>query len=197
MYQPSHLKGVEALRQVNYLGEEGADCRLAAAASLCNPFDLVMCDQALEHGMGRVYSRSMGNGMRRLFTPHAALFRGSARFDTDMAAAATSVRDFDEAITRRSFGFPSVDAYYAASGSALRIGAVGVPLLCVQALQPAAMLTRSPSYLPHPFLVAAAAVRSLAYLSHHFLVAAAALRSLITLATPSSHSGCRACGLPL
>ena len=41
---------------VNYLGEEGAAGRpapLDAAASMCNPFDLVACDRALETGMVR------------------------------------------------------------------------------------------------------------------------------------------------
>jgi len=42
---------------VNYLGEEGAAGRrtaIDAAASMCNPFDLVSCDRALEHGMVRL-----------------------------------------------------------------------------------------------------------------------------------------------
>jgi predicted alpha/beta-fold hydrolase len=43
------------------------------------------------------------------------------------------VRDFDEAVTRVTFGFPSVDAYYDASSSRLKIGDVRVPLLVVQA----------------------------------------------------------------
>lgn len=41
---------------VNFLGEEGAAGRpppLDAAASMCNPFDLVACDRALEAGMVR------------------------------------------------------------------------------------------------------------------------------------------------
>ena len=40
---------------VNYLGEEGAAGRapLDAAASMCNPFNLVTCDRALESGMVR------------------------------------------------------------------------------------------------------------------------------------------------
>ena len=38
-----------------------------------------------------------------------------------------------QAITRVTFGFPSVDAYYEASGSRRQIGNVGIPLLTVQA----------------------------------------------------------------
>lgn len=76
----------------------------------------------------------MGNGMRRLFAPHEGLFRAEGkRFDYRLAAAARTVRDFDEAVTRRSFGFESVDAYYQASGSKRKISGVAVPLICVQA----------------------------------------------------------------
>lgn len=43
------------------------------------------------------------------------------------------MRDFDEAVTRVTFGFPSVDAYYAASSSRNVISDVKTPLLVVQA----------------------------------------------------------------
>ena len=75
----------------------------------------------------------MGDGLRRIFAPHAALFAGLPRFDAAGASACRTVREFDEAITRRAFGFASVDDYYRASGSAARLPAVAVPLLCVQA----------------------------------------------------------------
>ena len=75
----------------------------------------------------------MGDGLRRIFEPHAALFAGLPRFDAAGALKCRTVREFDEAITRRSFGFASVDDYYRASGSAARLPSVAVPLLCVQA----------------------------------------------------------------
>ncbi len=122
---------------VNYLGEEGAAGRtklLDGAVSMCNPFDLVTCDAALEStAMGRAYSRSMGAGLRRIFTPHAALFAGLEHVDAPGTAAAQTVREFDECMTRRTFGFESVDAYYRASGSKHRLRSVNIPLLCIQA----------------------------------------------------------------
>ena len=75
----------------------------------------------------------MGEGLRRIFAPHAALFAGLPRFDAAGALVCRTVREFDEAITRRTFGFASVDDYYRASGSAARLPSVTVPLLCVQA----------------------------------------------------------------
>jgi predicted alpha/beta-fold hydrolase len=49
-------------------------------------------------------------------------------------ATATTVRAFDEAITRHTFGWPSVDAYYAGSSSSLSVPKLRVPTLCIQAL---------------------------------------------------------------
>ena len=127
---------------VNYLGEEGLAAQkqqsapqlLDGAVSLCNPFDLVTCDAALEAtALGRVYSRSMGASLRRVFAPHEALFRGLDHIDVAGTSAAQTVRQFDEAMTRRTFGFPSVDAYYQSSGSKDRLPHVAIPLLCVQA----------------------------------------------------------------
>ena len=126
---------------VNYLGEEGmaaskqpAQQLLDGAVSLCNPFDLVTCDAALEAtALGRVYSRSMGASLRRVFAPHEALFRGLDHIDVAGTAAAQTVRQFDEAMTRRTFGFATVDEYYQTSGSKHRLPHVAVPLLCVQA----------------------------------------------------------------
>ena len=118
----------------NFLGEEGKAAKLAGAVAMCNPFDLNACDDALQQGFfGTVYSRSMAGNMRKLFAPHAHLFAGLPGYDRKLVESAMTVRDFDEAVTRVTFGFPSVDAYYDASSSRRLIGNVKVPLLVVQA----------------------------------------------------------------
>ena len=118
----------------NFLGEEGKSAKLAGAVAMCNPFDLNACDNALQEGFfGAVYSRSMAANMRKLFAPHAHLFAGLPNYDRTLVESAKTVRDFDEAVTRVTFGFPSVDAYYDASSSRRLIGNVKVPLLVVQA----------------------------------------------------------------
>ena len=118
----------------NFLGEEGENAKVTGAAALCNPFDLNACDAALESGFfGKVYSQAMAKNMRKLFAPHENLFAGLPKYNPELVKAAKTVRDFDEAITRVTFGFPSVDAYYEYSGSKNKIGDVRVPLMTVQA----------------------------------------------------------------
>ena len=118
----------------NTLGEDGEDALVDAACSMCNPFDLNRCDENLQKGFwGKLYSKSMANNMRKLFEPHKHLFQGLREYEPALVRKARTVRDFDEAITRVTFGFSSVDAYYEASGSKRKIADVRVPLLCVQA----------------------------------------------------------------
>mmetsp|Transcript_14804 Transcript_14804/g.48502 ORF Transcript_14804/g.48502 Transcript_14804/m.48502 type:complete len:516 (-) Transcript_14804:72-1619(-) len=119
----------------NYLGEDGEEAPLDAAAVLCNPWDLALCDRFLEETrIGRkVYNPFMADGLRRLVVPNASLFRGLEPFDIDRALTAETVREFDDAITRISFGFETVDDYYVYSGSCHRVANVGVPTLCLNA----------------------------------------------------------------
>lgn len=56
-----------------------------------------------------------------------------AAYLADKALQAKTIRDFDDAITRVSFEWPDVDAYYAGSSSSLSIPNVRVPLLIIQA----------------------------------------------------------------
>ena len=119
----------------NFLGEEGSRAKLTAAAALCNPFDLKACDKALESGFfGTIYSRAMAKNMRKLFAPHENLFGGLPKYNPKLVRNAKTVRDFDEAVTAVTFGFPSVDAYYEYSGSKNKIQDVAIPLIAVNAL---------------------------------------------------------------
>ena len=64
---------------------------------------------------------------------HAHLFEGiQGEYNLKVAAEGKWIEDFDEAITRVSFGWPSVAAYYEGSGSDQSIPRVAVPLLCIQ-----------------------------------------------------------------
>jgi len=52
---------------VNYVGEEGADCELTSAVSLCNPFNLPVCNAALQKGFSKVYDWSLGSKLGSIF----------------------------------------------------------------------------------------------------------------------------------
>ena len=67
---------------------------------------------------GSVYDHNLARGLRTIFKRHETLFEGiGGEYQPDLAANCRTIRDFDDAITRVSFGWPSVDAYYVGSGS--------------------------------------------------------------------------------
>ena len=53
--------------------------------------------------------------------------------DVRLIETASTIRDVDEAVTRRQFGYPSVDAYYASASSDQRLPNIAEPLLLVNA----------------------------------------------------------------
>lgn len=119
---------------VRYIGQEGGTCPLTGAVSLCNPFNLVMADEDFHKGFSNVYDRSLANALVRIFKKHASLFECmGGDYNISKAASAKTVRDFDDGLTRVSFGYKSVDDYYYNASSSHSIKDVRIPLLCIQA----------------------------------------------------------------
>ncbi|CAI9093409.1 OLC1v1028907C1 [Oldenlandia corymbosa var. corymbosa] len=119
---------------VRYLGQESHACVLSGAVSLCNPFNLVIADEDFRKGFNIVYDKALSNALCKIFKKHALLFEDlGGEYNIPVAANARSVREFDECLTRVSFGFKSVDDYYSNSCSSDSIKNVCTPLLCIQA----------------------------------------------------------------
>ncbi|XAR70093.1 Alcohol O-acetyltransferase [Bertholletia excelsa] len=119
---------------VRYLGQESHYCSLSGAVSLCNPFNLVIADEDFRKGFNNVYDKALANALCKIFKKHALLFEDlGGEYNIPSAASAKSVREFDEGLTRVSFGFKSVDDYYSNSSSSDSIKHVSTPLLCIQA----------------------------------------------------------------
>ncbi|KAK3228162.1 hypothetical protein Dsin_008024 [Dipteronia sinensis] len=119
---------------VRYLGQESHSCRFSGAVSLCNPFNLVIADEDFRKGFNNVYDKALTSALCRIFKKHALLFEDmGGEYNIPSAANAKSVREFDEGLTRVSYGFKSVDDYYSNSSSSNSINHVRIPLLCIQA----------------------------------------------------------------
>ncbi|KAG6781228.1 hypothetical protein POTOM_014119 [Populus tomentosa] len=117
---------------VNYLAQESQT--ITGAVSLCNPFNLVIADEDFHKGFNVVYDKALTNALRKILKNHAILFEDmGGEYNIPLAANAKSVREFDEGLTRVSFGFKSVDDYYSNSCSSDSIKHVRTPLLCIQA----------------------------------------------------------------
>ncbi|KAF8379948.1 hypothetical protein HHK36_027414 [Tetracentron sinense] len=118
---------------VRYLGQESYSCPLSGAVSLCNPFNLVIADEDFHKGFNVIYDKALANALCKIFKRHSLLFEDmGGEYNIPLAANAKSVREFDDGLTRVSFGFKSVDDYYSNSSSSDSIKHVHIPLLCIQ-----------------------------------------------------------------
>jgi len=99
-----------------------------------NPFDLTVSNRHITTGFNRIYDFNLGKSLRNIFNRHRALFDGHESVLSEMAAECKTIREFDEAVTHRVFGWDSVDEYYDKSGSCHAVPRLAVPTLCVQAM---------------------------------------------------------------
>ena len=95
----------------------------------------VRADQNFHVGFNRIYDASLASALRKIFAKHGHLFQNTGKpFNTQLAANCRSIREFDDAVTRVSFNWFDVDAYYRGSCSSDSIPDVTIPLLCIQVL---------------------------------------------------------------
>ncbi|GJV75120.1 embryogenesis-associated protein EMB8 [Tanacetum coccineum] len=104
---------------VQYLGKEARASRFSGAVSMCNPFDLVKSDEFISQGFNKIYNRSLGKALSGILKKHLLVFEDlGGDYNIELAANAQNIREYDEGLTRVSFGFKSVDEYLQKSCSA-------------------------------------------------------------------------------
>ncbi|KAF9188504.1 hypothetical protein BGZ51_000541 [Haplosporangium sp. Z 767] len=121
---------------MNYMGEEGDQCEFMGAVSVGNPFDLMGACLSLERRfLGKnVYSPAMGGNLKRIFMRHSKWFENSDVVDVEEVKRGTSMRDFDDRVTRKVFKYRTVHEYYRMASCCQRILDIKRPFLCLNAL---------------------------------------------------------------
>ncbi|KAG2192102.1 hypothetical protein INT46_006989 [Mucor plumbeus] len=121
---------------VKYLGEEGEKTPLKAGVSVANPFDFRMSmDRLNESYIGRkIYSATMANNLKTAFGKHLDTLAKGGKIIPEEVMAAKTIREFDDACTRKMFDYTTVNNYYRDASSCRFIEHVKVPLLCLNAL---------------------------------------------------------------
>lgn len=114
-------------------GELGgaAPSELRGVAGVCPCIDLALCADALERPGNFIYEGHFVRNLKRRIRRKAGLFPG--KFDLRPLAGVRTVREFDDVMTARYFGFRDAADYYMQS-SALRVaGEIRVRALIVTA----------------------------------------------------------------
>jgi len=119
----------------NYLGEEGADCQLKAAAALSNPWALEISNVGLQSTwFGKnVYSRAMGTNLKKLYGYHRESILKNSAIDPVEVEKVRYLHEFDRAIQCPTWGYPTEQAYYRDASSVDSVLAIRVPFLAISA----------------------------------------------------------------
>ncbi|OAY76761.1 Embryogenesis-associated protein EMB8 [Ananas comosus] len=118
--------GYGANMLTKYLAEVGEATPLTAAVCIDNPFDLEEATRSFPHHIA--LDQKLTSGLIDILRANKEFFQGRAKgFDVQKALSATSVRDFDVGISMVSYGFDSVEAFYAKNSSRQLVGGVKIP----------------------------------------------------------------------
>jgi predicted alpha/beta-fold hydrolase len=128
---------------LKWLGEQGGNAPVEAAAAVSVPYDLSDAARRLRQGFSRVYERYLLSSLQ------AALMQKRARlplpWERDEIASITSLREFDDRITAPLHGFRDANDYYARATCRPYLTTVAVPTLLIHAADDPFM---SPTVVP-------------------------------------------------
>ena len=116
---------------VKYLGEQGAESPIGAAATICVPFDLAAsCDRISRGFMGGLYTTYFLRSLRRKVRAKRAIL--DEVVDTGAALDARTLRAFDDALTAPLHGFAGAADYYAKADARPFLARIRTPTLLIQ-----------------------------------------------------------------
>ncbi|KAI8609857.1 Alpha/Beta hydrolase protein [Chytriomyces sp. MP71] len=135
------------------VGEDAGACKLTACVSVANPFDLQLGITLLHSTwIGReVYSTALAKSLITFFKKHVRIFAEQTEkpltySDPITASEVLKVKylnEFDDAATRRMFGFRTVNEYYRMASSAQYLPDVSIPTLLLSDMDDPVALSQS------------------------------------------------------
>ena len=119
---------------LKWLGERGdaIDSRLRAAAAVSVPFDLEAGARRISHGFARIYDRNFLRSLRQKAL--AKLERFPDLFDRAELQRASTIYEFDDAVTAPVHGFANARDYYERSSSLRFLSNIHVRTLLLSAM---------------------------------------------------------------
>jgi predicted alpha/beta-fold hydrolase len=118
---------------LKWLGEEGAAaCEIVrAAAAVSAPVDLTAAGNALGQGFNLLYTRHFLGSLKRKTAAKLERFPGCV--DGEAAARASTLREFDDAVTAPLHGFRDASDYWLRSSAKPLLKRIHVPTLVINA----------------------------------------------------------------
>jgi predicted alpha/beta-fold hydrolase len=114
-------------------GEWGNASPLVAVAAVCPAIDLAVGADALHEPLNRAYEWRFLRGLMARYQRKALLFPGIYA-PRKAIGPVRSIREFDDKIVARYWGFENADDYYHCAASARVVERIAVPTLILRAL---------------------------------------------------------------
>ncbi|KAI0499287.1 hypothetical protein KFK09_020190 [Dendrobium nobile] len=123
--------GYGANMLTRYLAESRETTPVTAAVCIDTPFDLEESTKPSSHQAA--LNEKLTNGLKEILRANKELFQGKTKgFDVAKALSATSIREFDGAVSMISHGFDSLEEFYRASSTRQSIDNLKIPILFMQ-----------------------------------------------------------------
>ncbi|XP_072988410.1 uncharacterized protein [Typha latifolia] len=123
--------GYGANMLTKYLAEVGESTPLTAAVCIDNPFDLEEATRSFPHHIA--LDEKLTSGLIDILRTNKEIFQGKSKgFDVQKALSATSVREFDGAISMISYGCDAVEDFYAKNSTKQSVETLKIPVLFIQ-----------------------------------------------------------------
>lgn len=117
---------------LKYLGEQGGETSIGAAAVISPPFDLARVSANFSNGSGRLYASRFLKELRQKALAHAQ--ENNPHLDTDLLLSVQTVLDFDNAFTAPLHGFRDAQDYYTKNSCGPYLPQIEVPTLIIRAM---------------------------------------------------------------
>jgi len=113
---------------------EGKGCPFVAAMTISCVWDPFEASKSLEEPINwAVFNRTLKGNLCRTVARNREIL--SSKFDVDYVLASRTIRDFDERLTHRMFGYTTNEAYYRAAVLRDRLHQIRCcPLVCLNAI---------------------------------------------------------------
>ncbi|KAJ8648299.1 hypothetical protein MRB53_001322 [Persea americana] len=123
--------GYGANMLTKYLGEVGERTPLTAAVCIDNPFDLREATRSFPHHIAM--DQKLTGGLVHILRTNKELFQGRRKeFKVAEGLSATTLRDFEKAISMISYGFEDIEEFYSKSSTRQLVGRLKIPVLFMQ-----------------------------------------------------------------
>ncbi|KAI7825055.1 Alpha/Beta hydrolase protein [Kickxella alabastrina] len=118
-----------------YLGEQGKNCKLSAAITICCPYDVTKLYAKLDEPSlfnKYVLQPSLSSRAKAYVKDHIDVIQGGSRqYDLDGFFASKNVTEMNALLTAPLSGFESCEQYYRESSSCAYVPKISTPLLAI------------------------------------------------------------------